>query len=417
MSLPSFAYRWVGGDISGLDMFKSTCDSTARELDQAARALSGKVSAVVGDAGWTGSAASSFSTAWDSDSKAGRQLADAWRKIGSITGDLAQQLAALEAQLERAADQVEKQGLAINPADGTIAPAAACLTPQAEAKNAKLAKAYNSLRGEILAKAKMARADAASKLADVTDSMVPKGLDPGVKVAMLDGMRGLWAAPTTYNNELAKKLAEAKTDVQTTQKAAWREYLDAKNQYGNAARLSPETKGNAAEALKELRTTEGKLASAPGESATTKLAAGDADGLGAAGLAGGVVRSVPYLGALAGAGFTIAGDRSDGESWGKSVSDGVVSNGAALGAGMGTAAVIGGGSMVAVAGGVVAGGVVAVGVGDLVHNAFQENWNQDWQQNGVIDGTLDGAGHVLSKTGSDLVDAGKSIVHGITSLF
>jgi hypothetical protein len=84
---------------------------------------------------------------------------------------------------------------------------------------------------------------------------------------------------------------------------------------------------------------------------------------------------------------------------------------------MGTAALIGGGSMVAVAGGVVVGGVVAVGVGDLVHNAFQENWNQDWQQNGVIDGTLDGAGHVLSKTGSDLVDAGKGIVNGIASLF
>lgn len=419
MSLPSFAYRWVGGDIHGLESFKTTCTSTASQLEDADQALSRQVSGVVGDGGWTGSTAQSFSGAWDKDSKAGAQLAGAWRKIGSIVDDLARQLASLENQLEQAADQVEKQGLSINPADGTIKPATACLTPKAEAKNAKLASEYNSLRGEILSRAETVRAHAASELANVTSSMVPEGEGPnyGLAVAGLDGMRGLWAAPTTYNNALDEKLAEAKENVRVTQKAAFRDYLDAKAKYGKAARLSPEAGEKASDALKDLKTTEGKLASAPGETVTTKLAAGDADGLGAAGLAGGALKGIPYVGALASAGITTWGDRAEGESWGQSVSDGVVSNGAALGAGMGTAALIGGGSVVAVAGGVVAGGVVAVGVGDLVHNAFQENWSQDWHDHGVVDGTLDGAGHVLSNTGSDLADAGKSIVHGITSLF
>lgn len=417
MSLPSFAYQWVGGDIHGLDSFQTTCTSTASQLDDTDRALSSQVSDVVGDAGWTGSTADAFSSAWDKDSKAGSQLAGAWRKIGSIVEGLAQQLASLENQLEEAAYQVEKQGISINPADGTIMPAQACLTPQATAKDAKLANEYNSVRGEILAKAETARANAASQLADVTASMVPKGTDWGLMTSGLDGMRGLWAAPTTYNRDLAEKLAEAEKNVQTTQKAAWQELIEARKQYGNAARLSSDTKGNAADALKDLKGTEGKLASAPAGDITTKLADGDAAGLGATGLAAGAVKGIPYAGALAGAGITTWGDRSAGESWGQSISDGVVSNGAALGAGLGTAAVIGAGSMVAVAGGVVVGGVVAVGVGDLVHEAFQENWGQDWHDHGVIDGTIDGTGHVLSNTGKDLYNSGKSIVHGIASLF
>ncbi len=146
------------------------------------------------------------------------------------------------------------------------------------------------------------------------------------------------------------------------------------------------------------------------------LADGDAAGLGATGLTAGVVRGIPYVGTLASAGITTWSDRSAGESWGQSVSDGVVSNGAALGTGIAVATIIGGGSMVAVAGSVLVGGVVAVGVGDLVHEAFQENWGQDWHDHGVLDGTVDGAGHVLSNTGKDLLDSGKSIVHGIASL-
>jgi uncharacterized protein YukE len=417
MSLPSFAYRWVGGDISGLESFKSTCTSAASGLADVDQALSGQVSRVVGAAGWSGSAADAFSTAWDKDSKAGSQLADAWTKIGSIVDNLAQQLASLEHQLEQAAYDIEKQGITINAANGTIMPEQACLTPQATAKDAQLANEYNTVRGEILAKAEMARSTAATQLDSVTESMVPPGTDWGLVAAGLDGMRGLWAAPTTYNRDLAEKLAEAKEDAASTRSAAFKEMIEAKKVYGNAAKLSPETRGDLADTSKELSTAEGKLADAPAESALTQLADGDAGGLGASGLAAGAVRGIPYAGALAGAVITTAGDRSEGESWGQSISDGVVSNGTALAAGMGAAAVIGTGSMVAVAGGVVVGGVVAVGVGDLVHEAFQENWSQDIHDHGVVDGLADGTGHVFANTGKDLYSSGKSIVHGIESLF
>lgn len=417
MSLPAFAYHWVGGDISGLESFRSTCTSTASQIDDVDQALTSQVDRVVGDAGWSGSASSSFSTAWGKDSKAGSQVADVWRKIGSIVDDLAQRLASLENQLEQAAYQIEKQGIKINPADGTIMPAEACLTPQATAKDAQLATAYNTVRGEILSQAETARASAASELSELTLSMLPGGTDWGLAAAGLDSARGLWAAPTTYNRELSKTLTEAKANAATTRSAAFKEMIEAKKSYGNAAKLSPETRGNLAETAKELRTTESKLADAPGESALTKLADGDAAGLGAAGLASGAIRGIPYAGALAGGVITTMGDRSEGESWGQSLSDGAVSNGAALAAGIGTAAAIGAGSVAAVAGGVVAGGVIAVGVGDLVHESFQENWSQDIHDHGVVDGLADGAGHVLSNTGKDLLNSGKSIVHGIASLF
>ena len=102
------------------------------------------------------------------------------------------------------------------------------------------------------------------------------------------------------------------------------------------------------------------------------------------------------------AGLTIYQDHHQGESWDRSVADGVVSSGAALGTGIAVAAAIGGGSLLAVGGGVVLGGVFAVGVGDFVHNMFQENWQGDWHKDGVLDGTVHGVADSYDKTRHDL---------------
>jgi hypothetical protein len=168
---------------------------------------------------------------------------------------------------------------------------------------------------------------------------------------------------------------------------------------GNNFRISRQTSENAAEAARERSTLQGKLADAPPESVLTMGADGDADGLGLAGLAGGAVRAVPLIGATAGAGITIWQDREQGESWGQSVTDGVVSSGAALGVGLGAASFIGAGSVAAIASGVIVGGAAAVGVGDFVHNLFQENWSAQWQAHGVLDGTADGVANAASETG------------------
>jgi hypothetical protein len=108
------------------------------------------------------------------------------------------------------------------------------------------------------------------------------------------------------------------------------------------------------------------------------------------------------VGTTVGAGITIWQDRESGESWDHAVSDGVVSNGAALAAGMGTAAFIGASSVAAVGSGVVV-GAAAVGVGDFVHNLFQQNWQADWQVHGMLAGTLDGVGDAAKETGHQLL--------------
>ena len=407
-SLAPHTYDWVGGNMSGLQALEGECAKVASTLTDVDHALSRQVSQVVSAGNWRGAAADAFTSAWDKDSTAGAQLAGAWGKIGTIVGNLASDLAALENALEEAAYQVEKQGVAIDTANGTAlsdttADGNACPAPQVAAKNAKLISQYNGYRAKILAEASAVRAQAATALNEITESMLPPQKNWGAAVSGLDGIRGLWAVPTTYRRGIADGLAEAEKTVNSTQRAAWEELIAARKVYGNNALLSPETRQNAADALRERASLEGKLASAPGEDGTTMLADGDAGGLGLTGLASGAVRSVPYIGTLAGTGITIWQDRDEGESWGQSVSDGVVSNGAALGAGIATATIIGGGSVVAVAGGVVIGGAVAVGVGDFVHNVFQENWGGDWHQYGVLDGTAHGIADAASKTGHDLL--------------
>lgn len=202
---------------------------------------------------------------------------------------------------------------------------------------------------------------------------------------------------------MAEDLAAVGKKVAVTQDAAWQNVLARKRVNGRNFRMDPEVRQNAAEALKERAVLQGKLANSPPESALTMGADGDAGGLGLAGVAGGAVRAIPFIGATAGAGITIWQDREQGESWGQSVTDGVVSNGAALGAGIGVAAFIGAGSVAAVAGGVIAGGALAVGVGAFVHNLFQENWSAQWQAHGLLDGTADAVGNAASETGHQVL--------------
>jgi len=66
---------------------------------------------------------------------------------------------------------------------------------------------------------------------------------------------------------------------------------------------------------------------------------------------------------------------------------------------------------------VLAGGVVAYGVGDFAHNLIDENWGADISQHGVIGGVFDGIGDSAVKTGQDFANIGKSIWHGISSIF
>jgi len=161
-SLAACAYDWVGGNFSGLQALEGQCSTVAATLTSADRALSRQVSQIVSVGGWSGSAADAFTSAWDRDSTAGAQLAEAWGEIGAIAGNLAASLATLENALEEAAYQLAKQGVAIDPANGTALPGTTASgldspSPQAIADNARLASQYMAYRTKILAEASAVR--------------------------------------------------------------------------------------------------------------------------------------------------------------------------------------------------------------------------------------------------------------------
>ena len=417
LPLPGFARDWVGGDIRGLSSLAGQCYRIVPQVTGADSALTGQVSELTSDGGWKGAAASAFTSAWDKDSVAAGQLAKAWNAIGGVVDELAAELAGLENALETAAREAEAYGVAIDQSTGTVAPEIAALgqagtAAQAAASRARLSAEYTSFRQQTLDRAAAARATAAGELQTLTEAMLPSSTsrDWGQGVDVLDGLRAVWSIPTVYRQELEKDLPELEQNVENTQRAAWEELIEARKLMGNAARLSQDTGDMATAALKEEAAVQSKIGTALElESAGSKLAAGEADGVaglagldGLAGLARGLVRGVPLAGTTVAAGLTIYQDHHQGESWDRSVADGVVSSGAALGTGIAVAAAIGGGSLLAVGGGVVLGGVFAVGVGDFVHNMFQENWQGDWHKDGVLDGTVHGVADSYDKTRHDL---------------
>ena len=74
-ALAPFAHNWVGGDIHGLSAYAGTLYGYVPRLSDVATALDKKVSQIVGDAGWKGSAAAAFSKAWQHDATGATALA------------------------------------------------------------------------------------------------------------------------------------------------------------------------------------------------------------------------------------------------------------------------------------------------------------------------------------------------------
>lgn len=99
------------------------------------------------------------------------------------------------------------------------------------------------------------------------------------------------------------------------------ELIQTRKLLGNVARLSDEAKANLEAAFDEESAVEDKLASIDNlETTSSKLAAGDADGIaglgdsadGLAALGQGLVRAIPVAGTVVAAGITIYQDREQG---------------------------------------------------------------------------------------------------------
>lgn len=425
-SLPTFAHDWVGGDIHGLAAFAATLDGYVPRVDDVVGAVGQKVRATVSAEGWQGSAADAFEAAWQKDATAITALGEATGQTAGIADQLAATLAGIENALEQAASQAEKAGVPVGP-DGTVTTAQLAGTAQQTAAD------YEAFRQQCLDAAGQARDQAAAALNQLYAQIAPpqRGLSASDYTSLADYLRGLWAIPTSYRKFIDAKIPGLERAANQARAAAREE---ARGPDGRFRPWTEQGRQQFADAKAELQSVEQQAAGAAArENLSTKIFGSGltdvVDGSKDWGAAARFFGDIPFAGeglAAVGAGLTIAGDRSAGESWGISAADGLTSNAAGLVAGEGAAGgfaagattVLGASATAAgVTVGALFGGVVAVGVGDLVHNAFQEHWGADIHQDGVLGGLGQGAADTVANTGRDLGHMAGSIWHGVSSIF
>lgn len=170
-ALAPCAYDWVGGDIDGLAQLSGTLNGYGPQVTAVADALSAQVQQVVGAAGWEGTAASAFTSAWDRDSltaEAVRRVAD---QVAGIVGWLAGTLSQIEAGLEWAADQASAHGVPIG-ADG--APPQVCYLGTGGPGQAaeQWLSDYQVFYAECMQSARSARGKAATALTAMTTQII-----------------------------------------------------------------------------------------------------------------------------------------------------------------------------------------------------------------------------------------------------
>jgi uncharacterized protein YukE len=446
-ALVSFSHNWIGGDIHGLSAYAGTLYGYVPEINDVSTALDGKVKQIVGAAGWQGSAASAFTTAWEHDAQGATALATVTSSTGNIVDWLAVTLAKIESALEQAADQAAGNGVPIG-ADGQ--PPNACLAnPAAEAWRSHYQGFYNQCMLDAVA----ARNKAAAALQGIGEEILGKhdggggedgGLSKSDLTAISDVLAGFLGLQTRYRGFVDLQVGHAKSALADAKTKAIEDARQADGRFGT---WSPEDRQAFTDAKSTLSSAESDLSAAQGNenwftkvtgfSASDIPAVGDSlDGMG--GVAGDLARAgagIPFVDlAAAGVGTYFSAQEDiahgipgyvayPGEAAGNLAAVGI---GGAVGiAATGGAATVLGGlgasglvvSLGAGGAGVLAGGVVAYGVGDFAHNLINENWGADIHQHGVVVGVLDGIGDSAVNTGKDLVHTGESIWHGITSIF
>lgn len=438
-ALAAFSHNWIGGDIHGLSSFAGTLYGYGPQITGVAKALDGKVKQIVGDAGWQGDAASGFSKAWDHDSLGANALAKATDATGDVVDWLAVNLAKIESALEKAASEAQSHGV---PIGGNGEPVQACLSDQTAEK---WRQSYQSFYGRCMIDATNARNEAAGALQGLGNTILGKdGKDGGDKGGLLRGdynamgdvLAGFLGANTRYRGfvdlrvgHLRSQLADAKTKA----------IENARQADGKFGKWSAEDRGAFQSARGDLTSAEGDLTAAKnGEGFISKLAgyspsdisalSKSLDGVG--GAAGDIARAadgIPFVDiAAAGLGtyFSAQEDIEKGVPAPVAYTGEAAGNVAALGAGTavgigatGLVAGLGAGTFVAGGAGVLAGGVVAYGVGDFAHNLIDENWGADFNKYGTWGGLGHGIADSAVKTGQDFENIGKSIWHGISSIF
>jgi uncharacterized protein YukE len=440
--LAPFASDWVGGDIHGLSACAGTLYGYAPRLTDVATALDKKVTQIVGDAGWQGSAASAFSKAWEHDSAGATALGVMISLVGDIVNTLAVNLATIESALEESADTAIAHGVPIG-AGGQ--PPAVCLAdPTAESWRIS----YQSFWNSCMLAASTARTEAAGALQKLGAAATGDGEDgslgKGDYTALFDTLAGFFGAQTRYRAYVESKLPGLKDTLSSALTDAREEARLANGQFGPWTDKGREDFGDAKARLAAVqddlagaKSTESPFSKAWGfspsdiPSVASKLE--DLHGLG--GDAARFAAGVPFVDLAAAGASTYFGAQDDmahGVPWYAAYPGEAGGNVAAVAAGGwvgglaagGTAAGLGalgagglGVSLAAGGAGVLAGGAVAYGVGDFAHNLILENWSGDIHSHGVLAGIGMGIGDSAVNTGKDFVKVGTGIAHGAESLW
>src|SRR5437868_3487249 len=108
-----FTYQWIGGDIHGLSAYAGTMYGYLPKIADTVNALDSKVSQIVTDAGWQGSAASAFTTNWEKVAAETNSVGLVIINAGTIVDQLAVDLAKIENALEKAAATAGGHGIQV----------------------------------------------------------------------------------------------------------------------------------------------------------------------------------------------------------------------------------------------------------------------------------------------------------------
>jgi len=441
--LMPFAYDWVGGDIHGLSSLAGTLYGYPPKMADVVTALDKKVSQVVSDAGWQGSAASSFSTHWETAAAETNAVGLTIIDAGDIVNQLAVDLAKIENALESAADKTTAHGV---PIGSNGQPPQACYANQTQED---WREGYASFYQQCLASAQDARVQAAGALQSLYGVMSGQdGTDVTGKVGegstVADYLADLLATPSAYAGQVADKV-EALTAAAKKAKQTWlAAQAAARGADGRFGVMPDDVKAAFKDAQTQLASAREDLTAAQGrENALTKaLDTRTSDLPGISKLADGLADDsilakaldLPVVDVLAGGVNTYVNASQDEQhgvpGWlaypletGNTI--GSLAAGTAVATVVGGAVAglsIAGAPVLGVVAGAAAGGVVAYGVGDYVHN-YIEDFGQQWHQHGVLGIATDfgaaGVGTWDDTKGlvGDIGGAAKSVWHGITSLF
>jgi len=450
LPLASFTHNWVGGDINGLAAFAGTLYGYVPKMEAVVTALNNKVGEIVTDAGWQGSAAQAFTGNWESISAEVNAVGLVVIETGSIVDQLAADLSKIENALESAAGKAEAHGVQIG-ADGQ--PPLACYSDQTQ-EDWRLG--YDSFYQQCTAAAEDARVAAAGALVTLGQAItsgkpgqvggdsgdVPAKVGEGNTIA--DLLADLVAVKTTYANQVADKVSEARANLAEADQA-WRAAQTAARQHGRYGVMPDDVKAELADAKSELAAAKLDLKNARAdENAISKLFGtrlDDLPGLGKlvdglpAGLSDAKLLSkaldLPVVDVLAGGLSTVLNAQQDiGKgvpAWvayplETGVTVGTIALATVVGGAVAGLSIFAGAPVLGVAAGVAVAGVVAYGVGDFAHN-YIADFGEQWKEHGALGIITDfGAAGVdtwndTKHLASDVGNLASSAWHGITSLF